>query len=141
MSPERSPQSSVRAYIHGHTHPGSVSFRQRSARTRDPRALAYRMKVSKVYNRDSHPNSDSFESPTQPCTPLRARLWLTLETPQLSVSRVSYAATFRVDRWSALQKALPLGVARGAHARVPGVQPRVQPAGGLQWPLSPLASP
>lgn len=31
----------------------------------------------------------------------------------------------------------PLGVARGAHARVP----RVQPAGGLRWPFSPLAFP
>lgn len=57
MFPERSPQSSARAYIHRHTHPGSVSFRQGTARTRDPRALVYRMKVSKIYIRDSHPNS------------------------------------------------------------------------------------
>lgn len=34
-----------------------------------------------------------------------------------------------------------LRVARGAHARVPRAQSRVEPAGGLQWPLSPLASP
>lgn len=78
------------------------------------------MKVSKIYNRDSHPNSDSVESPTQPCTPLRARLYLTLETPQLSVSRVPYADTFRGYRWSRAAKGL---TARGGPGGAcPGAQ-------------------
>lgn len=32
------------------------------------------MKVSKIYNRDNYPDSDSVESPTQPCT-LYARVF------------------------------------------------------------------
>lgn len=83
------------------------------------------MKVSRVYGRDSR----SSHPPAAPHASL----------PNFGDPTI---VGFQ-GAGAALQKALPrlLGVAQGAHARVPGVQPRVQPGGGLRWPLSPSASP